>query len=371
MDKLKLKVTIIIALVTIVVGGGIVYGVFFAKGDYKGTLNVWVIFGDRDDYKGAIAAFQKIHRKVKINVVLKNPNTYEKELVESLAEGIGPDIMMVHNSWLPKYKNILTALPSSISTKYSFGLREYQNDLVEVITQDFVDSGQIYAMPLSTDTLQLYWNKDLFNTAGITYPPRTWDEVVQYVPKLTLKDARNNITQSAISLGTADNINRASDVLSLLMLQTGTKMTDDKNIRATFQSLASKNGKDYNPGETALSFYVSFANPANLNYSWNSGMNYSINVFTQGRLAMMINYAYNFDKIKSDNPRLNFSVAPIPQTSDVSKSLTFANYWAYGVSNHSANYEVAWDFLMFFSGLGSGGDANVVTNYLKENHQFT
>ncbi|MEK7119923.1 MAG: extracellular solute-binding protein [Patescibacteria group bacterium] len=370
MDKLKLKVIIGIAVVVIVVGGGIIYGIFFAKKDYKATLNMWVVFGSSADYDDAVSAFGKLHKGVKINITPKNPSTYEQELVEALASNTGPDIMMVHNSWLPKYKSILTSLPATISTKYSFGLREYQSELVDVATQDFVDSEQIYAMPLAVDTMQLYWNKDLFNTAGITYPPRTWDEVVQNAPRLTIKDAQKNITQSAISLGSADNINRASDILSLLMLQTGTQMVDDKKTRATFQSGVQKNGKDYNPAEAALSFYASFADPASPNYSWNSGMNYSTNVFTQGRLAMMLNYAYNFNKIKKDNPRLNFSISPLPQTSDASKNITFANYWAYGVANSSANFEAAWDFLMFFSGLGSGGDKAYVSDYLEKTFQF-
>ncbi|KKR09954.1 MAG: Extracellular solute-binding protein family 1 [Parcubacteria group bacterium GW2011_GWA2_39_18] len=370
MDKLKLKVIIGIAVIVIVIGGGIMYGVFFAKKDYRGTLNMWVVFGSSADYKDVIDAFEKLHKGVKVNIISKNPNTYEQELVESLASGAGPDIMMIHNSWLPKYKSILTSLSPIISTKYSFGLREYQSNLVDVATQDFVDSEQIYALPLAVDTMQLYWNRDLFNTAGITYPPRTWDEVVQYVARLTIKDDKNNITQSAISLGSADNINRAPDILSLLMLQTGAQMVDDKKTRATFQSSVKKNGQNYNPAETALSFYTSFADPASPNYSWNNGMNYSINVFTQGRLAMMLNYAYNFNKIKNDNPRLNFSVTSIPQTFDASKNITFANYWAYGVANSSVNSEAAWDFLIFFSGLGNGGDPSHLSNYLKKTFQF-
>jgi multiple sugar transport system substrate-binding protein len=370
MDKLKLKVVIGVAIVVIAIVGGLIYGIFFAKKDYKATLNMWVVFDSGADYQDAISAFEKLHKKVKINIIPKNPNSYEQELVEALASGAGPDIMMIHNSWLPKYKSILTPLPLTISTKYNFGLREYQNSLMDVAVQDFVDGEKIYAMPLAVDTMQLYWNKDLFNTAGITYPPRTWDEVVQDVPRLTLKDAQNNIMQSAISLGTADNINRAPDILSLLMLQTGAQMVDDKKTRATFQLPVEKNGKSYIPAEDALSFYVSFANPANPNYSWNNGMNYSIDVFTQGRLAMMLNYAYNFNKIKKDNPRLNFSVAPMPQTSDALKNITFANYWAYGVANSSVNSEAAWDFLMFFSGLGNGGNATYASDYLKKTFQF-
>ena len=59
----------------------------------------------------------------------------------------------------------------------------------------------IFAMPLYSDTLALYYNKDLLSQAGIARPPRTWEELEIQVQTLTKIDEYGNITQSGISMG--------------------------------------------------------------------------------------------------------------------------------------------------------------------------
>jgi len=73
-----------------------------------------------------------------------------------------------------------------------------------------------------------------FNTAGISQSPKTWEEFLAVVEKTIIKDDRDNIIQAGAALGTARNINRSTDILSLLMIQSGAQMIDSNNAKATF-----------------------------------------------------------------------------------------------------------------------------------------
>src|SRR3989344_3648494 len=75
---------------------------------------------------------------------------------------------------------------------------------------------------------------DIFNSAGITRPPQNWEEFNSDVETITRLDGSGQITQSAAAIGTARNINRSTDLLSALMIQTGVKMTDTDNRSASF-----------------------------------------------------------------------------------------------------------------------------------------
>ena len=138
-----------------------------------------------------------------------NPETYEKNLLEALASGKAPDIIMFHSSWLPKHGNKISPLPQTMMS-----LRDFQDSFIDIATTDFVAKSQIYALPVWTDALAMIYNKDLFNTAGIATPPKDWDEFVKVAVKLRKLDKFGNLTTSGAELGAANNIRSSADILS-------------------------------------------------------------------------------------------------------------------------------------------------------------
>ncbi len=252
---------------------------------------------------------------------------------------------MIHNTWLPKHGDKFAPLPADVPDKKNpFTIQNFKDQFVDVAYQDLVYNNQIYGMPLYVDTLGLYYNKDLFNSAGITRPPQTWEEVNADVKLLTKLDQSGNITQSGFSLGTARNINRSTDILMDMMIQSGVQMTSADQRSATF-GMATVN---QNVGEIAVQYYTDFANPRNPNYSWNDSQHYSIDAFTEGTLAMMAGYAHNSQMIRSKAPRLNFAVAAMPQAS-LADIRNFANYWAVAVTAKSAHPVEAWKFVNYLA----------------------
>jgi ABC-type glycerol-3-phosphate transport system substrate-binding protein len=174
------------------------------------------------------------------------------------------------------------------------------------------------------NSLALYYNKDLFNAAGITAPPKTWNEFLDLTGRITKINSVGEISPSGAAMGTTYNINRSTDVLGLLMLQNGAQMRDE-NGRVSF-------GSDAN-ARKALDFYTQFAKVGSPNFSWNSRQHYSIDAFSEGTVAMMFNYSWQIPVIRSKSPKLNFAISDVPQ-SDLSSPVGYANYWGYAVASN-------------------------------------
>lgn len=320
------------AVILIIVGG-----LFAFKGKKPQTveLEFWGIFENSDIYERLAKNFNETYPHIKIKYYKKSIDSYERELIDALAAGRGPDLFYIHNTWVAKHGDKLVPMPAEMMT-----LKDYRDTFVDVVYDDFVVADRIYAVPFYVDTLALYYNKEHFNAAGVAQPPKTWTEFIEVVSRLIQKNVSGDITRPAAAIGTAKNINRSTDILGLLMMQSGAPMVNKKSGRVDLKS--TREGFD------ALDFYTSFANSLNRQYSWYAAMDYSIDMFYEGRLSMMFNYAYNIETVRAKQPHLNFGIAPMPQMGD-GKTINYANYWAAAVSKSSRNYQYAWQFLTWMS----------------------
>ncbi len=371
MFKNKTKLSIIILFFTLVTISG-----FGCKGKVSKeaeqkiqpiTLNYWRAWEGRDAFGEIIKKYNVLHPNIKVNYKKFRYEEYEKELLEAFAEDRGPDIFSVHSGWVRRYENKITPLPPVISMAYSvvkgnikkettvelrksksISPAEVRNDFLDVVYSDAVVENEVYGLPLSVDNMVMFYNRDLFNNAGIIAPPRYWNEEFQKdVKALTKEDADNFIVQSGAALGTSSNIERYSDILSLLMMQNGAEMIGEGGNIA-FHKIPAGMDKSYVPGLEALRFYTDFANPVKEVYTWNQDMPNSLEVFSQGRLGIFFGYSYHIPMIKSRAPRLNFGISRMLQI-DGGREINFANYWVETVSAKSAYPQEAWDFIQFAS----------------------
>lgn len=307
-------------------------------------LEFWGLYDDLWIWQTIFNDFKRENPNVSFNYIQMNPETYEKALLEALASGKAPDIIMFHSSWLAKHGNKVLPLPQTIMS-----LREFQETFPDIATVDFVSGNQIYALPVWTDALVMVYNKDLFNTATVATPPKDWDEFIKVAQKLSKKDKLGNLTKSGAAIGTGNNVNNSADILSLLMLQGGAKMISEDGKSASFDSSIVANGSIYSPGESALRFYTDFSKPKSSAYCWNDKFPNSFDAFTSGQTAIIFDYAVNVNKIKQKSPNLRFGVAPMPQLRDASKTINYGDFWGYSVPLVSKNSETAWKFLKFLT----------------------
>ncbi len=398
MFKIKKKTLLaklfIIALIIILPLSGI--GCKFTSGEVKEqlrpvSLEVWGVYADSSDLKPLFDIYRQSHPYVTINYRKFRPEEYDDILLNALAEDRGPDIFMIHNAEVYQQLPKIEPLPAEISlpvvvvegsikpeekivmrTMSSLSTGQLRNSFVDVVYDDVVHENpetgveSIYALPLSMDTLVLYYNTELFNRANIPQPPSSWNQLTDMVEKLTKFDGDDDsIRQSAIALGLADNVNNYFDILSLLMMQNGTVMADQYDrIRIPEIPENIENQTNVAPALNALEFYTSFAKSYKVNYTWDTYMSDALEEFASGNVAMFLGYQYHNEMIQTLAPKLNYSIAPIPQVNS-EYPVNYANYWTFGVSKKSEAKNVSWDLLQTMA------QADVVKNYLDISGEIT
>lgn len=334
------------------------------------TLTIWRVFDNDTTMRQIMDAYRALHPNISFQYRELRVDEYEDELLRAFAEGKGPDIFCIHNTWIGEYESLIRPLPSSLSIPYSetrgtikketvytlkeeptISQRAIKSDFVDIVAQDVIRSykandreearDRVFGLPLGVDTLALYFNKDLLNSAGIAEPPLTWTEFQEDVTKLTRVGANDKIIQSGAAIGTSRNVERAFDIVSLLMMQNGEQMISERG-RASF---ATESEAGYLGGE-AVRFYTDFANPLKQVYSWNDSQPSSFEAFANGTSAFFFGYSYHEQLIRTANEKLNFSISPMPQI-EGGKTVNYANYWVETVAKSSDAGDWAWDFVQF------------------------
>jgi len=217
-------------------------------------ITVWGLWDEEAVYGDLIYEFRRAHGNVQNIVYKKLPCNesecydYLREVTQGLAAGTGPDIFMVNNTWVPAQKDkmipVETANDLLIKQKKEkiMTLRDFGDTFMPVARKDLVSKdidGQerIYGVPLWIDNLAVFYNRDLFNMAGITPPPKnwTWQQATlqsasfeSYASKITKIDQYGNIARAGAAMGYGKNVHRAADILAVLMMQMGTPVVSSE-----------------------------------------------------------------------------------------------------------------------------------------------
>lgn len=323
------------------------------------TLEYWRLFEESNVLDQFIEDYRRDHPNITIEVkkVDFRPGEtiydYQQELTKLIADGAGPDMFMIHNSWLPYQINQISPMPTGFMS-----VNEYENTFPDFVVNDFVSDDRIYSVPYNIDNLMLYYNTDLLAEERLS-PPQTLQDLVDMIPKLTKKDGAGRITQSAIALG-ADTVSipRAADILTTFMMQYGAEMTSADRSTATFNLPTPNSNPPYFAAREALSYYTQFAQPTSPNtYTYTDETNsqgnrllpIDIQAFMEGKAAMFIGNSYHIENIRRFAPSgFSFDTATLPQL-QLQDPVTLTNYWGETVSRTSDHPNEAWDFINYMT----------------------
>lgn len=300
----------------------------FTKKAEPVTLNYWGLWEPASVMQAVIADYEAANPLVKINYSMQSPKNYRTRFLTAATQANPPDIVRIHNTWLPMLKKDLAPAPDSVLTSSDLA------DYYPVVQKNFVSGGKIYALPMEVDGLALLYNEDILKEAGAV-PPSDWNTLRKLAFDLTKTNSETKIIERAgVALGTTGNVEHWSDILGLLILQ--------------------NSGNPGKPSETAvqeaLTFYTLISSQ---DKSWDASQPNSVYAFATGTVAMILAPSWQVSEIKAINPDLNFKVAPVPvlpnTSSSTSGNATWATYWGEAVPLGSKNSVEAWKFIKYLS----------------------
>ena len=201
-------------------------------------------------------------------------------------------------------------------------------DYFDVARQLSEVDGTCYAVPVNSEQMVLYYNTAMFEKAGLTSPPETWEQMVEYAAKL-------NDPENGVYGITTRGDGNASVVLWIALLRAygGDYFVDGK---ATINSEAAIK---------AIEMYkqlLEYCPPGYLSKNWSE----TSDDFAQGIAAMRFDGDAQYTWAVDDESSLvaddvEFAVLP---RGDV-KASTTTSVWGMAISSGSENKGAAWEFI--------------------------
>jgi len=341
------QIVILASFAALAVAGVLIFA-FLVGGSRDATVGEVEIWGTLSE-----SAYTTVMRQLaeedsrlrQVKYVQKNADTFDRELLDALASGQGPDIVVLRHDYILKDGSKMVTIPFE-----SFPKEQFESTFVDA-AYPFLSAEGVVGVPFAIDPMVLYWNKDMLGTAGFAKPPQYWDEMFAIGSQATRRDPTNSIEKSGVALGEYTNVTHAKDILSLLIIQAGGRVTSRDASGTLRPTLVAKVGEGtQGASESALRFFTDFANPVKTHYSWNRALQESRQAFAAGDLALYLGYASEEPTIRRINPNLNFGISATPQIRDEDVSMNMARVYGYAIPRASDNQQGALTIAYLLAG---------------------
>jgi multiple sugar transport system substrate-binding protein len=288
------------------------------------------------------------HRKVADAFVAEHPNFTIKTMVEPWSDyftkvqtlwasgdpSVIPDVLFLWPT--PRYAadGVLENLQPWIE-KSGYDLNDYWPALLE----SAMYKGDVYGFPRDIGLDVLYYNKDIFDEVGVSYPTDawTWDDLLAAAKKLTVVEASGRVARYALGM--------EGGKYALWVVQNRGGILDD--MRNPSKCILAE--------PAAMAGVKFFADTMNNNYAMRdanlSQAGGDAAVFQSGQVAMIIQ---NSSRVSAFNAAgMNYDVATVPIPKGGQRAAV-AGGAAWVMSSGSGKKEAAWTFLSWLQSTNGG-----------------
>lgn len=266
-----------------------------------------------------IANFEAANPDITVNQVTFPYADYQTRIVAAKLAGQGPDVVQFFYGWLDDFVEGQLIQPLDPAV---FPHDEIEADFFPIVTA--MKRGEdYYGLPTAVRSLGLFYNKDLFEEAGIT-PPDTLEEFVAAAEATTKRDGAGNITTAGITLDMAGQDHHWWREV-LVRQFGGVPYDEDGNV-----------AYDSEAGAEALEFYTGLQTEVNVGLS--GFMDEGQAAFRAGLAAMTIDGTFRLGSFE-DTP-FEWGVVELPANAEGLRS-NYASYWANGIGSTAEGEELA------------------------------
>ncbi|WP_270889058.1 ABC transporter substrate-binding protein [Pedococcus sp. 5OH_020] len=267
------------------------------------------------------------------NITVKFQNVPAEEATQKLttqiAGGNAPDAAYVDASTVAAFasRGALTQLDDYIARGRGIDPKDY----VPAFKTSTVYKGKMYGLPFDGESTGLFYRTDLFAAAGITAPPRTWEEFQADAARLTQPDKK----QYGYILFAPES----AYYWYPWLWQNGGQLLNEDGTAAAFNSDKAK---------TAASFYVGLAKYSPKDFLNSNSYDGRV-AFATGKVAMYMAGAWFAGVLDGEFPKIKgkWAAAPLPEgpagcaTTVAGDSLV--------MFSGGKNQDAAWKWLEFLS----------------------
>lgn len=284
-----------------------------------------------------IEKFEKENPNIKVEAQDFPREDFTQKVAAALNAGQGPDLINLYYGWLPQYveNGYLQEIPESFKTT-----EEIDNYYTPMVQSSKVN-GKYYALPTAVRSLALFWNKELFEKAGLdpNNPPKTWEELIEYSKKITIRKENGQLEQEGFAWEA--NGQGAHVFREILLRQWGVEepiSADGKTIQWN------KN----NGGSEAFKYWLNMTKEHKIGEQ-NFLESYRT-AFLAGKAGIMIDGSFNLASLKEE-AGFEWGVGNIPLKEEGGVEANFGSFWTHGIAAgvEGKKLEASLKFLEFIT----------------------
>ncbi|MDQ0396391.1 ABC transporter substrate-binding protein [Labrys monachus] len=242
-------------------------------------------------FEAAAKAFEAKNPGTTIKLEVVPWDNLQQKLTTDISAGTNADMSIIGTRWLLDYvsQGLVTPLDSYITP-------DFKARFIPTFLSPSVMGGKTYGLPIAASARALYYNKDVFAKAGITEPPKTWAEFEADAAKIKAA------TPDVAPFGLQGKEIETDVYFYYGMWSYGGEIVKD-----------GKSGLDSQAAIDSAKLYKSFIDKGYTEPGVTSYNREDVqNLFKQGKVATVITAPFLSSQIKTDAPKLNYGVAPIP-----------------------------------------------------------
>jgi len=296
------------------------------------TLFTWTRPSELAANQELCAQFEAQHPNIKVEIINEPGDRAMDKLQQMVAAANPPDVMSIHGAYFMPLaaKGALLDLEPYIQKDASFDLADFYPSLVHLCRYE----GKLYSLPRYTSVYVLFYNKDLFDAAGLEYPDDTWtwDDYLAAARKLT----NDSPEPERKRFGTVIDFWGAR--IYPWVWANGGEILDAEGKRCLLDQPAS---------QEALQFLV------DLRHKWNvcppttmADRRQNIAMFVNGQVSMFQTGAWDIQQMR-EAKTLRWDIAPLPRKKQHATLLGMENYAIASGTKHPAE---AWELFKFLLG---------------------
>lgn len=294
----------------------------------------WSGASDESDFNKLVRSvydqFEAEHAGVDLRVEgTPEMQAYVTKMLLSHVAGTSPDVMRLDASSAAVFinNNVLLDLSAYIDSDPDFRLDDYFPNVTEITQR----GSSVFAIPMGFTPMVLYYNKDLFDSAGVSYPDGTWTytEFLDAAIKLTRGDVYGFEFSNWMAMWILFLWNNGGDVLS----PDGTRATGAFDSRECID---------------AVQFLHDMVNVHKVAPTKSQTAALGVNLFAQGKAAMkivghweLIDYTKDTATVKVDR----IGIAPPP--SNLANPVTVMYETGLAIMKNCKNPDLAWELIKY------------------------
>ncbi len=274
------------------------------------------------DQEAVVKRFNDSQEKIEV-IVEAYGGDYDTKITAGMGAGDAPDIMYMWN--YPAYSNGLEPLNSYIEKEGD----EYKNNFYEALWNYNSIDGNVYGIPVSAVTLCLYYNKDIFDRAGLEYPTSNWTWTDLEENSRIIKEKVEGV------YGFTFPMKFSSYQFEMFLWSNGTSYVDESG---------NLDGKLNSP--QSIEVFKMFQDMTKESIALASETRPRDNMAAK-TTAMVIDGTWPLQKFKDAD--VNFGVVQIPMFEGQNKSVSVLHTSGIAISKDSDYKEEAWEFVKYWT----------------------